>query len=775
MAVPKIIPYDVELRSVNPVRSFDRPKAYTNDRKSVEFQFKILDMTSIELNTATAITLVYMRDGSFFANPSTDVERVGNVFSYLLKENEGNHAGVAQIQLVVTIDDAEFASQLFDFEIINGLETKVAQEIMIYDWSTLTRDARAYIDQFVADEVFRDAQFENAQFDRNVAFVSSQESRDLAFGVEQTDRGAAFTTEQTNRNTAFNSAQDSRDLAFTASESGRTTAETGRVTAEDGRVTAEDNRVTKEGQRVTAENNRVTAEGNRVTAESGRVTAESGRATTFAGYNARITGMEADVNANATNLVTNGDFSNGTTGWSNDGASLSVSNNTLSASGSGASANPGTSQIIGTVTTGSKYYLRAKVRVTNALCTSLLFRLTFGSGTTTSVGTISAPVQSQFYTIGTIFTQTDQSGAFTMILRSTYADAATASGKVMEAQYVEVFNLTAIFGAGNEPTAEQMDGIMAKFTNSWFDGTKNLFRASDTLKKQIAIDARTEFDAKNDVVNGDFSKGTDWVLPSGFTIENNELKSTATTPYIVSTQNRLFIDGRKYYFKVSVKNTSAIGCSCDVGVTAGSRMSFDGGSTSYISKSVIFTTSGTTYRNVSLLFITETGDGLPRYCDNVQLIDLTAAFGAGKEPTIAEMDKLMARYPNSWFDGVKPIQTIETLYQEKAEKYQESWIAPTLLNAWINVGGTDDAAGYMKDSLGFVHLKGIIYNGVITAGTVLFTLPAGYRPSKKLPVMALTSGGVIRLDIKNTGEVSIVSATSNSWLTLNNLTFRAEV
>ena len=81
----------------------------------------------------------------------------------------------------------------------------------------------------------------------------------------------------------------------------------------------------------------------------------------------------------------------------------------------------------------------------------------------------------------------------------------------------------------------------------------------------------------------------------------------------------------------------------------------------------------------------------------------------------------------------------------------------------------------MKDSLGFVHLKGIIYNGVITAGTVLLTLPAGYRPSKKLPVTTLTSGGVIRLDIKNTGEVSIVSgATSNAWLILNNLTFRAE-
>ena len=32
-------------------------------------------------------------------------------------------------------------------------------------------------------------------------------------------------------------------------------------------------------------------------------------------------------------------------------------------------------------------------------------------------------------------------------------------------------NLTAAFGAGNEPTAAEMDAILAKFPNSWFDGT----------------------------------------------------------------------------------------------------------------------------------------------------------------------------------------------------------------------------------------------------------------------------------------------------------------
>ena len=97
-------------------------------------------------------------------------------------------------------------------------------------------------------------------------------------------------------------------------------------------------------------------------------------------------------------------------------------------------------------------------------------------------------------------------------------------------------------------------------------------------------------------------------------------------------------------------------------------------------------------------------------------IDLTATFGAGKEPTLAEMDRLMARFPNCWFDGVKPIQTIETLYQEKANKVQEAWITPTFLNGWATSAGYP--VGYMKDELGLVQFKGMYIGGA--TGTVCF-------------------------------------------------------
>lgn len=142
----KLISYDVELKSVNPVRSFDRQKVYTNDLNSVEIKFHVTDMSEAELTGATAITMLYMRDGSFFQNPATDVALSGTTFSYTLKENEGNHAGVTRIQLIVTIGTAQFATQAYEFEVINGLDIMVAQEIMIHDWTSLTTEARVFID-----------------------------------------------------------------------------------------------------------------------------------------------------------------------------------------------------------------------------------------------------------------------------------------------------------------------------------------------------------------------------------------------------------------------------------------------------------------------------------------------------------------------------------------------------------------------------------------------------------------------------------------------------
>nr|WP_321303333.1 hypothetical protein [uncultured Trichococcus sp.] len=309
MATPKIIPYQVKLRSTTIERSLARPIVYTNDLRSAEFQFRITDMQPGELSGATATTMLYMRDGSFFQNPKEDVELTGTTFSYLLKEREGNHAGIARIQLVVQFnegldDEQNFPSQLYDFEIINGLETQVAQEIMIHDWTTLTREARAYIDEFAANEILREAEFDNNEFDRNVAFLAGQTGRTDAFNADQTSRTQNFNTDQTNRTKAFSDAQTARQNAYTAAESARDTdfgaaealraagydedhsradtdharADTDHTLAGQDRTKAAEDRTAAASDRTAASNDRTRAEADHTRAE-----ADSAIVTTFDG------------------------------------------------------------------------------------------------------------------------------------------------------------------------------------------------------------------------------------------------------------------------------------------------------------------------------------------------------------------------------------------------------------------------------------------------------------------------------------------------------------
>ena len=285
MATPKIIPYTVKLRSVVPEKTFSKPPVvYTNDLRSAEFQFEITDMSIPDLSTATATTLLYMRDGSFFQNPKEDVDLVGTTFSYTLKENQGNHAGIAKIQLVVTIPavapdlPVDYASQLYEFEIANGLETKVAPELMIQDWTTLTRDARAYIDQFVADELLRDAEFDNDQFDRNAAFNQSQTDRTTAYGIAEGLRDSDYEANEALRQAGYDADHSRAGDDHTLAGTDRTDAATDRANAATDRTNAAADRALAGTDHTRAENDHTQALANNAT---------------VAGFNNRVIALES--------------------------------------------------------------------------------------------------------------------------------------------------------------------------------------------------------------------------------------------------------------------------------------------------------------------------------------------------------------------------------------------------------------------------------------------------------------------------------------------------
>lgn len=107
---------------------------------------------------------------------------------------------------------------------------------------------------------------------------------------------------------------------------------------------------------------------------------------------------------------------------------------------------------------------------------------------------------------------------------------------------------------------------------------------------------------------------------------------------------------------------------------------------------------------------------------------------------------------------------------------QEDWITPTLLNGWTNYGGTRNTVGFMKDSMGFVHLKGSLKGGTIgSSGDRFFTLPSGYIPPGLIIAVQHTNAAndpadIAKVLITETGYV-YAGCGSNVEISIDNISF----
>ena len=98
---------------------------------------------------------------------------------------------------------------------------------------------------------------------------------------------------------------------------------------------------------------------------------------------------------------------------------------------------------------------------------------------------------------------------------------------------------------------------------------------------------------------------------------------------------------------------------------------------------------------------------------------------------------------------------------------------PVFQNSWTNYGSPYTVAAFYKDPYNVVRLKGFITGGTSTDGTVVFTLPEGYRPSERIVLTTENSGwNPMSIDVYQNGEVKIYNVTNNSWITLDGLAFR---
>lgn len=95
---------------------------------------------------------------------------------------------------------------------------------------------------------------------------------------------------------------------------------------------------------------------------------------------------------------------------------------------------------------------------------------------------------------------------------------------------------------------------------------------------------------------------------------------------------------------------------------------------------------------------------------------------------------------------------------------------PPFTSSWANYGAGWQVAGFWKDPLGWVHLRGMIASG--TVGNPAFTLPPGHRPLVTELFGVMSNGAAGRVDVQSDGLVVPQSPSNNTWVSLSGIRFR---
>lgn len=120
----------------------------------------------------------------------------------------------------------------------------------------------------------------------------------------------------------------------------------------------------------------------------------------------------------------------------------------------------------------------------------------------------------------------------------------------------------------------------------------------------------------------------------------------------------------------------------------------------------------------------------------------------------------------------KPVSVrVGQIYPLTSTVIEDEWHAPTQLNSWTDYGTPHIGAGYMKDSQGFVHLRGLVKSGTIS--TAIFTLPVGYRPTAEHAFAVESNATIGTCRVQADGNV-MANSGNNAWFSLSGVHFRAD-
>ncbi len=236
--------------------------------------------------------------------------------------------------------------------------------------------------------------------------------------------------------------------------------------------------------------------------------------------------------------VVNGDFSDGTNGWSGYYGVISAANNVLTLTGTGANPAPRLSQVVNiSVKTGDKYFMRSRQRVTNSECNYISLENKTASS---SVKQILNPTANTWYEMYGIYTADTDCDNINVYPVQSYTDNETANGKVMEVQEVMVINMIA---HGLDTLTE--DEMNERITY-WFDGTKSTNSVRLTSVNKNLID---EFE------EGSLSSTTGDEVTSSTSIRTKKyIRVESGEQYTLSHDNTNLTDGNAVVFYDKNKN-----------------------------------------------------------------------------------------------------------------------------------------------------------------------------------------------------------------------------
>lgn len=395
-------------------------------------------------------------DGNLIARYVFDTKLIdgeGHVFCYVYLKRGDKSADVGAFYFEVDLSELDKVggkiAEVYDGryeDLVAGFEIKLQE----YRESLPQADSvRAEVDEVIT-QFGLDSQAKLNQYDTDAQQVIADNQ--TAFGLAESGRQDTYEQAEDNRNQSSNQAvvdweQDADAIinVVEANESARVDAEANRKTAETDRVSSESNRKTDEASRKTAETNREASEATRKTSEANRIAEENVRKANEVQRNEKRIRLK--------NEVVNGDFSQGLTGWlSSDGSSSVVEDGALIMSGTGNNNYPYVHTTASTLKAGDLCYIKGKLM--NLDEGALSIRIVTAS---TNGIFISNPTPNVQYEESKIVTSTGSR----ILTQASYATMAEAIGKKSKFDDILIINLTQTFGAGNEPTKEQMDELLA--------------------------------------------------------------------------------------------------------------------------------------------------------------------------------------------------------------------------------------------------------------------------------------------------------------------------